>query len=171
MNVYNEYGELIQNYDLETGYLKEVTRYMESENSRIVRPRAIHYHIKTFYFNDGTQYNTIDENDPHIGIIDERHGFAEYVPQEGESEKTVFATDWELIEDEPYVGTLPPWDVKCTDTIYISYSEEELAQQTDFEELKQNGMGQIRDLSESVEDLVLIMADILGGEDLEEPIE
>lgn len=168
MTVYNEYGEIIQNYDLEKGYLKEITYYKETQNSRIIRPRSIHYYIKTFYFDDGTRYETIDENDPHIGLIDEYHGSVQYVPQEGELEKTVFATDWELIEDEPYTGTEPPWDIKCTAEIYILYTQEELNQQKDFQELKETGMGQIRNLNDSVDDLVLTMADILGGEDIEE---
>lgn len=168
MTMYNEYGERIQKYDLQKGYLKQIVSYKEIENSRIIRPRDIHYYIKTFYFTDGTHYNTINENDPHIGLIDEYHGSAQYVPQEGEPEKTVFASDWELIEDEPYTGPLPIWDTRCVDEIYILYTQEELNQQKDFEELRKTGMGQIRNLNDSIDDLVLTMADILGGEDIEE---
>lgn len=151
-----------EDIDLSLGYLKDEKLFIER------RPTETHYKVTCFVFTDGTSYRPISEDDPHIRVIDAEKGQFEYIPDEGE-EKTVKGAAIGMVIDKEAEDIYE--DIKR----YIRYREDELelhklpsriegAEESIIE--TQEGL---EEANINIEDLILLMAEILGGE--EEPEE
>lgn len=68
-----------------------------------------HFKVKSFRFTDGTSYSVIDEDDPHVRIIDAVDGIFDYIPQDGEV-KELCGIDIDRVIDSPYVAPQEAWD-------------------------------------------------------------
>lgn len=191
MRILNEEGVEInpEDVDLSLGYLKEEEIVVDSHEEQH------HYSVGNFYFKDNTSYHVESENDPHLEVIDAETGIFKYVPQEGEEEKEIRGMDIILIIDQE-AGV----DTEIIQR-YILYTEEELIQRSlpermdnaeetlqetseEVENLVQNELptrmeeaeNAIQETGMNVEDLILLFAEVLGGEEIpeeeeEEPIE
>lgn len=164
MRILDEQGQEItlEEVDFNLGWLK---------NEEIVQniPELTHYMVGRFYFEDGTSYTPIGEDDPHIEIINAEKGNFKYVPQNEEEPKQVRGMDIKLIVDQK-ARTITE-DIQR----YILYTKEELIQR----ELPQRVSAAEKAIEETditIEDLILLMAEVLGGEEElpeeeEEPLE
>ena len=151
MLIFDEQNQEIseEDIDLDLGYLKE-TKVLTK-----ILPEIYHYKVLSFVFDDGTSYIPADENDPHIRVIDASLGKFEYIPSEGD-DREVKDIKLDIVIDQP---SSEHYEIVYH---YIPYTEEELVQRslpnrvTSAEEtLKETGL--------TVEDLILLMAEVLGG--------
>jgi hypothetical protein len=79
---------------------------------------------------------------------------------DGEEEQTVTGQTIAPVEDSPYV---PGWEETNTIYRYVLYTEKELADR----EFLANGPALLAEARETIDDLLLVIADLLGGEDEE----
>ena len=157
MRILDEQGREIalEEVDFNLGYLKD-----EIIISQII-PEQKHYKVGHFYFDDGTFYTPVTEDDPHINIIDAKTGRFTYVAQEGEEEKKVRGIDIRLVIDQEYQ------EFKEEIQRYILYTEYEKIQRAipqRVEVIEEN----LQEADTTLEDLVLLLAEVLGGEEPEE---
>lgn len=172
-----------EDVDLSLGYLKDEKLFIKKE------PMKAHYKVNCFVFTDGTSYTPESENDPHIRVIDADEGRFEYIPDEGDK-RTVRGAAIGLVVDKE------PEDIYEDIKRYIRYRTDELElhelpsriiniessvtqTQQDITETQtglnetQEGLVETQEGLEeanlNIEDLILLMAEILGGE--EEPEE
>lgn len=166
--------------DFELGYLEPDKAFVQHHDAEPEQEREFYYAVRTFYFQDDTHYRVEDEDDPHIVKTDIYRGLFDYQSLDGEEPKEVRGIDLYEVETKPYAPAKEEWDEYEDFYRYILYTEEELEaraatkekeeRQADFME---NGPGRletaeenITDTSATVEDLILIMADIVGGEEM-----
>lgn len=140
--------------DFELGFLKEEKILIK------VLPLIQHYVVLRITFDDKTTYIPVSENDPHIEIIDAEQGSFSYIPDEGDTRK-IEGMSIGLVVDQEY-------SEEYEDILrYILYTEEELVQRglpermTVVEE-------EAEEIGLSVEDLILLLAEVLGGGDIPE---
>ena len=67
-----------EDIDLEKGYLTPDRKFIRHHDAIDGQARVTHYTVKTFYFEDGTNYSPVDENDPHIIVDDASAGLFDY---------------------------------------------------------------------------------------------
>lgn len=160
MRILDEQGQEIalEDVDLSLGYLKEEELFIES------RPEIKHYRVLRFNFNDNSSYTPTSENDPHIQVIDAAAGKFSYLPEEGETRSVKGMSIGLVIDQEAQ-------DIYETIQRYILYTEEELVQRT-LPERMTSAEETIEETGLTIEDLILLMAEVLGGEDIpeEEPV-
>ena len=70
-----------EDVDLSLGYLKDEKLFIRHV------PAQTHCKVDCFVFDDSSTYRPIDENDPHIRVIDAAKGQFDYIPDEGETRK------------------------------------------------------------------------------------
>ena len=171
--IYDQSNNEITNPNLNLGYLKKEYFTVHHEST----PEIWHYTVVSFEFSDGEIYKPKSENDPHIEIIDNKKGIFNYKELEGESSKTVIGQTITAIQDSPLI---PAWDETQTIYRYILYSPQELIQK-DFMEngpsllietqsTINNLLATIDEAQETIDDLLLIIAELLGGADEESEI-
>lgn len=153
MRILDEQGQEITleevNFDL--GWLK---------NEKIVQniPELTHYTVGHFYFEDGTSYTPKGNDDPHVKVINAQKGQFVYVPQEDEESKRVRGMDIKLIVDQK-ARTITE-DIQR----YILYTKEELIQR-ELPQRMSAAEEAIEETDVTIEDLILLMAEVLGGEE------
>ena len=143
--------------DLTLGYLRKENFTVHHET----QPEKWHYKVDFFNFSDGEIYTPTSENDPHIKVIDNQKGIFEYINLDGEEEKIVTGQTISSIIDEKEI---PAYDEEKIFYRYVLYTEKELADK----EFLANGPQLIAEAQETIDDLLLILAELLGGEDTEE---
>ena len=149
--------------DLSLGYLKNEKLFIEH------RPMETHYKVTCFVFTDGTSYRPISEDDPHIRVVDAEKGQFEYISDEGD-EKTVKGAAIGVVVDKEAEDIYE--DIKR----YIRYREDELelrelpSRMEGAEESIVETQEGLEEANINIEDLILLMAEILGGDE-EEPDE
>lgn len=200
----NDVEITIEDVDFELGHLEPNQIFKEHHDAIEEQQREYHYRVSHFYFEDETDLEITDEDDPHVVKTDIYKGIFSYQALEGEEPKHVRGIDLLEIEDKPYAKAKEAWDEYEQIQRYILYTEEELEnrrqqkeQEQKQQELLNTGLDRIVQLEEdlpateeainqdietinvnyalldesltetntTVEDLVLIMADILGGEE------
>lgn len=156
MRILDEYGQeiSIEDVDLDKGYLKEEEIFIET------RPELKHYRVLRFNFSDGTFYIPTNEKDSHIKIIDATTGKFEYIPDEGDTRKVKGMSIGLIIDQEAE-------EIYETIQRYILYTEEELVQRT-LPERMASAEETIEETGLTIEDLILLMAEVLGGAEEEE---
>lgn len=156
MRILDEQGQEItlEDVDLSLGYLKEEELFVES------RPEIKHYKALRFNFNDNSSYTPTSENDPHVQIIDAATGKFSYLPEEGETRSVKGMSIGLVIDQEAQ-------NIYETIQRYILYTEEELIQRS-LPERMTSAEETLEETGLTVEDLILLMAEVLGGEEIPE---
>ena len=178
-----------EDVDLSLGYLKDEKLFIKKE------PMKVHYKVNCFVFTDGSSYTPESEDDPHIRVVDADEGRFEYIPDEGD-ERTVRGAAIGLVVDkepEDIYEDIKRYIRYRTDElelhelpsriISIESSVEKTQQdivetqgtlsetQTGLNETQEGLVETQEGLEEAnlnIEDLILLMAEILGGDE-EEP--
>ena len=150
--ILDQSNEEITDPDLTLGYLKK--EYFTIHHESI--PEKWHYKVTSFDFANGEVYTVEGENDPHVEIVDAQKGIFNYLPVEGESERIVTGQTIVAIVDEPFVAA---WDETKIFYRYVLYTEKELADR----KFLANGPGLLANAQETIDDLLLVIADLLGG--------
>lgn len=138
--------------DLELGYLRKEEFNIHHESI----PEQWHYKVVSFRFTDGEVYKVEDENDSHVKIIDSQKGIFNYQSLDGEPERTIVGQTIAPIIDN---ALIPAWDEIKTFYRYVPYTEKELSDK----EFLASGPASLAEAQETIEDLLLVIADLLGG--------
>lgn len=175
-----------ENLDLEAGYLQPDRLFVQHHDEVEAQERQFHYTVKAFYFDDGSSVEIESEDDPRIGIDDAEKGLFHYEPLAGENARKLRGIDLKEIEDVPAVAGQAAWDEYEDIQRYIEYTEEELeakaaqeaaaaeaaeraaARETFLEtapERLNDAEDNIEEANGTIEDLILIMADLVGTEE------
>lgn len=172
MRILNEQDVEIQeeDVDLELGYLVPDKVFVKHHEAVEYQAEQGHYYPITFYFEDGTSYNIVgdDESDPHVHTNEDGITFT-YIAQEGEEEKTVRGTDVKWIVDVPEVKAHEAYDEYEDIQRYKLYTEEELAQIQEEKEKAQKteqflstGPDRLDNVEINVDDMTMLIADMIG---------
>lgn len=143
--------------DLTLGYLREEELLIADI------PEQSHKFVGAFYFDDHTRYIVESEDDPHVKIISSSLGFFDYIPDEGETRK-MRGMDIIKVIDTPAS--------KEYETIlrYLLYTEEELIQRG-LPARMDTAEESIEETNVNLDDIVLLLAEVLGGDSEEWPEE
>ncbi len=152
--IYDQSNNLITDPDLEIGYLKK--EYFTIHHESI--PEKWHYEVTIFDFADGSNYKPTSNADPHVKVIDDQKGIFEYVQVEGEEERVIVGQTISPVFDH---ALIPAWDETTTIFRYVLYTEKELTEK----EFLANGPALLTEAQETIEELLLVIADLLGGSD------
>jgi hypothetical protein len=152
--IIDQNNQEITNPDLEKGYLRLEHFTVHHETV----PERWHYKVISFDFSTGEIYTPTSEDDLHIKVIDAQKGIFEYVNLDGEEKKTVTGQTITAIVDQ---REIPAWDETKTFYRYVLYTEKELADR-DF---LANGPAKLAEAQETIEDLLLTIAELIGGEE------
>lgn len=147
-----------EDIDLSLGYLKDEKLFIGR------RPMETHYKVTCFVFTDGTSYRPASEDDPHVKVINAEKGQFEYVPDEGD-ERTVKGAAIGVVVDKEAE------DIYENIKRYIHYREDELelhklpSRIEGAEESIVETQEGLEEANINIEDLILLMAEILGGDE------
>ena len=154
--IIDQNNQEITDPDLELGYLRKEIFKVHHESV----PETWHYKVVSFDFSNGEIYVPESENDPHIKIIDAQKGIFEYVNLDGEEKHTVTGQTITAIVDQNFI---PAYDEETIFYRYVLYTEKELADR----EFMANGPAMLAEAQETIEDLLLMLAELVGGEEEE----
>lgn len=152
--VIDQNNQEITNPDLELGYLRKETFTIHHP----AIPEKWHYKVVSFDFSNGEIYIPESENDPHIHIIDAQKGIFEYVNLDGEEKHIVTGQAITSVVDQ---NEIPAWDEDTIFYRYVLYSEKELADKAFIA----NGPALLAEAQETIEDLLLMLAELVGSEE------
>lgn len=150
--ILDQSNQEITDPDLNLGYLKKELFTIHHESI----PEKWHYKVTAFEFSDGEIYTVKSENDPHIEVIDAKKGIFNYKNLDGESERIVVGQTISPVIDNVQI---PARDETKTFYRYILYTEKELADR----EFLANGPALLAEAQDTIEELLLVIADLLGG--------
>ena len=150
--IFDETNTEITNPDLELGYLKQ--EHFTIHHNMI--PEQWHYEVVQFEFADGEIYIPTGPTDPHIQIVDSIAGIFKYQSLEDEQERVVTGQTISPVIDHE---ALPAYDEDRIQYRYILYTEKELADRKFLAE----GPGLLAEAQGTIEDLLLVIADLVGG--------
>ena len=156
--IFDQTNQEITEPDLDLGYLRKETFTVHHETV----PERWHYKVVSFDFSNGEIYVPSSENDPHVTVIDAQKGIFEYHDLEGEEKHVVVGQTITSIVDQREV---PAWDESKTFYRYVLYTEKELADK----EFLTNGPAMLAEAQETIEDLLLTIAELIAGGDEEIP--
>jgi len=123
-------------------------------------PEEWHYKVVSFDFSNGEIYVPEYEDDPHIRVIDSKKGIFEYVNLDGEEKHTVTGQTITSVVDQQ---AIPAYDEQTIFYRYVLFTEKELADR----EFMANGPAKLAEAQETIEDLLLMLAELVGGEEKE----
>ena len=155
--IIDQSNQEITDPDLTLGYLKK--EYFTVHHESV--PEVWHYKVISFNFSDGEKYIVESENDPHVEVVDLDRGIFNYVQLEGEKPRIVTGQTVTTVVDSPLVEA---WDETKIFYRYVLYTEKELADR-DF---LANGPTLLAEAQETIDDLLLVIADLLGGNEAED---
>lgn len=152
--IYDETNQEITEPDLTLGYLKKETFTTHHD----MVPEVWHYEVISFEFTNGEVYAPSGLDDPHIEIVDAKKGIFKYVNLPEEESKVVAGQTISPQLDSPMI---PAWDETNTIYRYVLYTEKELADK----EFLENGPQRLLEAQQTIEDLILVIADLIGAEE------
>lgn len=158
--IFDQSNQEITDPDLTLGYLR---KEQFTTHTPMV-PEVWHYKVSSFDFDNGEIYTVESENDPHVVVIDAEKGIFSYQKLEGEKDRIVIGQVVTAVIDSPMI---PAKDETHTFYRYILYTEQELAQR-DF---LANGPKLLAEAQETIDDLLLTIAELVGGATEEEEVE
>lgn len=153
--VLDQDNNIITNPDLTLGYLKK--EHFTIHHGSI--PEQWHYKVVSFEFANGEVYKPTD-NDAHVRVVDEQKGIFKYINLDGEEKQLVTSQIIAPVVDRPMQVA---WDETKTIYRYVLYTEQELAEKS----FLANGPALLAEAYETIDELVLVLADLLGGEEIE----
>lgn len=154
--IFDQTNTEITDPNLDLGYLHK--EYFTKHHDMV--PEVWHYEVREFGFTDGEIYIPTGQSDPHIEIIDDQKGIFKYKNLEGEPERVVCNQTIAPVVDSEMV---PAWDETITYYRYILYTEKELSDRKFLAE----GPALLAEAQGTIEDLLLVIADLVGGEEEE----
>lgn len=154
--VIDQNNQEITDPDLDLGYLRKETFTVHHPSI----PERWHYKVVSFDFSNGEIYVPESENDPHIRVIDAQKGIFEYVNLDGEEKHTVVGQTIAAVVDQ---REIPAWDEQTIFYRYVLYTEQELADRAFIA----NGPTLLAEAQETIEDLLLMLAELVGSEEEE----
>lgn len=150
--IFDQTNQEITNPDLTAGYL--VKEYFTTHIPMV--PEKWHYVVKSFKFSNGEIYRVTSESDQHVKVIDADKGIFEYQSLEGEEERTVAGQVVTSVKDQ---SMIPARDEEKIIYRYVPYTEKELADK----EFLANGPTLLAEAQETIDDLLLTIAELIGG--------
>ena len=157
--IFDQTNQEITDPNLNLGYLKKENFTVHHESV----PERWHYKLVSFTFDNGEIYVPTSESDNHIRVIDAQKGIFEYQNLEGEEHHTVTGQNITAVIDNPLI---PAYDETKTFYRYVLFTEKELADR----EFLTNGPALLAEAQETIEDLLLTIAELIGGEEEEEEV-
>lgn len=142
-----------EDVDLSIGYLREEELLIADIQEQS------HKFVSEFYFDDHTRYTVTSEDDPHVKIISTSLGYFDYIPDEGETRVLRGANIIKVVD-------VPASKQYETILRYLLYTEEELIQHQ-LPDRMNTAEEAIQETDTNVEDLILLLAEVLGGDDEE----
>lgn len=131
-----------------------------------------HYEAVKVYFSDGTSKEILSQDDTNLKVIDAQQGIFEYKLENESEDFYVVNFDVVQIEDSPYIPPTMGWYDYESYMIYHPYTPEQKAsiehdkqRQKNLDVLMEEGLERIQESEMNIEDLILIIADIAGGEE------
>ena len=152
--IYDQTNQEITDPDLDLGYLRK--EFFTIHHPMV--PEIWHYKVVSFEFSNGEIYVPESENDPHIRTIDAQKGIFEYLNLDGEEQHTVIGQTITAVIDQ---REIPAYEEKKIQYRYILFTEKELADR-DF---IKNGPQLLVEAQETIEDLLLMLAELVGSEE------
>lgn len=146
-----------EDVDLSIGYLREEELLIADIQEQS------HKFVSEFYFDDHTRYTVQSEDDPHVEIISTSLGYFNYIPDEGETREMRGMNIVKVID-------VPARKEYETILRYLLYTEEEIIQR-ELPDRMDNAEEAIQETGMNVEDLILLLAEVLGGDDEEIELE
>ena len=146
-----------EDVDLSVGYLREEELLIAEIQEQT------HKFVSMFYFDDHTRYKVQSEEDPHVKVISASLGYFDYIPDEGETRKM---RGMDII----HIVDVPASKQYETVLRYLFYTEEELIQHQ-LPERMDTAEEAIEETGTNVEDLILLLAEVLGGDSEDWPEE
>lgn len=168
MTIYNQEGEVIQDYDLTLGYLVPQQGALIAHHEAIAEiPCLYHYELQTVFFNEGHCIADIEPDDPRIIVINDQTGEFDFKTEQG---WTVRHTVTKKVIDQEYVAGRAAWDEYEQDYVYTLYTEEELevikveeAERVAAEAKEQRRQQFLQSGYEQLDELTLAIADLIGA--------
>lgn len=154
--IIDQNNEEILDPDLDLGYLRKEIFTVHHPSV----PEEWHYKVVSFDFSNGEIYVPESEDDPHIRVIDAKKGIFEYVNLDGEEVHIVTGQTITSIVDQQ---AIPAYDEQTIFYRYVLFTEKELADR----EFMANGPAKLAEAQETIEDLLLMLAELVGGEEEE----
>ncbi len=153
--------------DLSIGKITSERLFVKHHDAVEAKSEAVHYVVKKFYFEDGTELEVTGNSDPHVKVIDENEGVFQYVDC-GEG-NVYFGADIDRVVDEEQVNPKEAYDEYETIYRYTKYTDKELAEikeQQEFVEKQQdfltNGPDRLDSTASSVEDITVMLSEMIG---------
>lgn len=150
--IIDQSNEEIIDPDLTIGYLRK--EYFTIHHETV--PEKWHYEIRSFDFSNGEKYTVESQDDPHVLHVDDNRGIFVYQSLEGEPERIVTGQTTVAIIDQPLIEA---HDEQKVFYRYVLYTEKELADR----EFLANGPTALTEAQETIDELLLVIADLLGG--------
>lgn len=120
--------------DPEKGYTYGDQILKEHHEAIEFQPEEWHYVVTDVFFMDGTSEEGLEEGDPHVVDVDAENGVFGWQFLEGEEEKEVKGMSLAQKVDKEQVDAKEAWDEYEDILRYHAYTEEEIAQQKEWEE-------------------------------------
>jgi len=154
--IIDQNNQEISNPDLNLGYLRKEKFIVHHPSV----PEKWHYKVISFNFANGEIYVPESEDDPHIRTIDAQKGIFEYLNLDGEEKQVITGQSITSVIDQ---SAKPAYDEETIFYRYILYTDQELADK----EFITNGPAKLAEAQETIEDLLLMLAELVGGEEEE----
>lgn len=163
MRILNEEGQELneQELDFSLGHLKEDKIFIKSHPAVQGQLETYHYKVDTFYFSDGSHMDIVDEDDPHVKIVDAQAGQFEYIDQ-GEGLEFKGASVSKVIDQEQ-VDAMNAWDEFEDIQRFIPFTDEELQERQKRQKLAEKQEKFLQEGPEMLEDLILVVAKMIGA--------
>ena len=167
----NPVEEKDRDYNEEFGYWEYTETPGEYHEGHDQVFEQSHFEIVKVLFSDNSEYIPI-EDDPHIIVNNATIADFDFQFLDGEEQKEIIQFDVQKIIDVPYAPPVQGWREYIPTHIYHPYTEEEIANmaheremQDKRQELLDTGADRLQETEELLEELILLMADIAGGEE------
>lgn len=127
MRILNEYDREITPMEVDgsKGYLELEKLVLAKHEATEETQEESHYFVKSVQFSNGTSYQPMDENDPHIVAVDADNGVFDFDPMD-EDFPSVAGIDVELIIDVPYTPKQDAWEETEFIERYKLFTDKEL---------------------------------------------
>lgn len=170
VKIYDEAGNEITEADVDTskGRLESDKKFIVHHDAEAAVAQVKHYRVKTVYFEDATSIDLDGDNtDSHLVVIDDKQGVFEYID---ETRDAVRGMDLEEVIDVEKKEAKEAYDEYEDIQVYKLYTAAELKERQEAKEKMKkqqdfmtNGPDQLKNNTNSIDDLYITIADITAG--------
>lgn len=132
MDIYDENDNKITEDDVDKnkGYLTDDTRFVVHHDEVQAILTEGYYKATQVLFRDGTYYDVMGEDDPHIKVLDDQWAEFKYIHQEGDEDKEVMSISYIYVITKEGSPAVEAYDEYEDILRYKLYTEEELQERT-----------------------------------------